>query len=80
MALTPLSHSRDSRFAGSDLDVRGWDVRTDLDDEKVGSVDDMLIDDSGRPRYLDVDLGLLRQGKADPKGVQPVLVEKLNGR
>ncbi len=68
MALTPLSRSRNTGLAGSDLDVRGWDVRTDLDDEKVGSVDDMLIDDAGRPRYLDVDLGLLKKHVLVPIG------------
>lgn len=42
-------------------DVRGWEVRTERDGEKVGTVDDMLLDERDRPRYLDVDLGFLRK-------------------
>jgi sporulation protein YlmC with PRC-barrel domain len=55
-------------LADRELDVRGWEVRTDLDDEKVGKVEDMLLDETGRPRYLDVDLGLFRKHVLLPVG------------
>lgn len=58
------------------LELRGREVRTDLDDEKVGKVDDVLVDDTGSPRYLDVDLGFLQKhvllpvghARTDPQG------------
>lgn len=40
------------------INARGWEVRTRMDDEKVGKVDDVLIEDSGEARFLEVDLGL----------------------
>lgn len=61
MALRPLSRTSDFAFPEDAWDVRGWNVRTDVDDEKVGSVDDMLLDHTGRLRYLDVDLGFLKK-------------------
>ena len=50
------------------VDVRGWDVRTAADDEKVGSVHDVLVDASGAARYLDVDLGIFRKHVLLPIG------------
>lgn len=50
------------------LDVRGWEVRTAVDDEKVGSVHDVLVDTSGTARYLDVDLGIFRKHVLLPIG------------
>lgn len=67
MAYTPLSRAADA-LSDRDLDVRGWEVRTDVDDEKVGKVEDMLLDESGRPRYLDVDLGLFKKHVLLPVG------------
>ncbi|HET9983918.1 MAG TPA: PRC-barrel domain-containing protein [Longimicrobiales bacterium] len=67
MPLIPLSRFGDSARPGT-FDVRGWDVKTELDNEKVGEVDDMLLDDSGRPRYLDIDLGLFRKHVLMPIG------------
>lgn len=49
-------------------DLRGYEVRTGVDDEKAGKVDDMLVDDSGSPRYLDVDLGFLKKHVLLPVG------------
>jgi photosynthetic reaction center H subunit len=57
MALRPISRVDDYTFPADAWDVRGWTVRTELDDEKVGQVDDMLLDHNGALRYLDVDLG-----------------------
>lgn len=41
-------------------DFIGWDV-LDAAGGKLGTVDDLLIDRTGRVRYLDVDLGLFRR-------------------
>ncbi|MFN6572557.1 DUF2382 domain-containing protein [Dendronalium sp. ChiSLP03b] len=38
-------------------DIRGFDVYSDIDDDKVGNVKDILVDDSARVRYLVVDTG-----------------------
>ena len=67
MALTRVS-GREQHDFGEGYDVRGREVRTDLDDEKVGRVDDVLVDDSGSPRYLDVDLGFLKKHVLLPVG------------
>lgn len=56
MTLIPISRRKDVAFAPGTYDVRGWLVRTQLDDEKVGKVDDIIVDADGRPHYLDVDL------------------------
>lgn len=37
--------------------MRGWEVRSEADDDKVGSVDDVLMDSAGTPHLLDVNLG-----------------------
>lgn len=57
MTLYPLSRTtNDDVLPDAAYDVRGWEVRTEPDDATVGSVDDMLVDDHGTPRYLDVEL------------------------
>jgi ribosomal 30S subunit maturation factor RimM len=61
MALRPISRVDDYQFPPDAWDVRGWTVRTDVDDEKVGKVEDMLLDSNGSLRFLDVDLGFLRR-------------------
>jgi len=61
MAFIALSDQPDYTFPPGTFDVRGWDVRTMADDEKVGKIDDIILDDSGNPRYLDVDLGLFQK-------------------
>lgn len=61
MALRPISRMDDFEFPPESWDVRGWKVRTAPDEKKVGKVDDMLIDGSGRLRYLDVDLGFMKK-------------------
>ncbi|MBD2342914.1 DUF2382 domain-containing protein [Anabaena subtropica] len=38
-------------------DARNFDVYSDIDDDKVGNVKHILVDDSGRVRYLVVDTG-----------------------
>jgi hypothetical protein len=59
MALIPLSKSDPTHLHPDAFDVRGWEVRSEVDDDKVGSVDDVLMDSSGTPHLLDVDLGAL---------------------
>lgn len=61
MAMRPLSRVKDYKFPDEAWDVRGWTVRTELDDDKVGRVEDMLLDHSGGLRYLEVDLGFLKK-------------------
>lgn len=61
MALRPLSRVESFEFPEHTWDVRGWTVRTEAGDEKVGRVDEMLLDHSGTLRYLDVDLGFLKK-------------------
>jgi hypothetical protein len=59
MALIPLSKSDLTHLHPDAFDVREWEVRTEADDDKVGSVDDVLMDSAGTPHLLDVDLGAL---------------------
>lgn len=68
MRLIPVSRAEGYDFPAETFDVRGWEVRTALDREKVGKVDDVLIDEGGRPRYLDVDLGLFKKHVLVPLG------------
>jgi hypothetical protein len=68
MPLTPLSKSDPSRLHRDAFDVRGWEVRTEVDDEKAGSVNDVLIDGSGMPHLLDVQLGTFQRHVLVPLG------------
>lgn len=61
MTLTKLSSAGSVRFPDGAYDVRGWQVRMQADGDEVGRVDDMLVDEHGRPRYLDVDLGPMKK-------------------
>lgn len=61
MALRPISRMDEFVFPEDAWDVRGWTVRTRQDDQKVGKVEDMLLDHSGGLRYMDVNLGFLRK-------------------
>ena len=38
-------------------EIKGLDVYTDKDDEKAGTVKNILVDEAGRLRYLVVDTG-----------------------
>jgi photosynthetic reaction center H subunit len=61
MALHKISDREGSAGGAGSINTRGWEVRTRLDNEKVGKVDDVLVEDSGEARFLDVDLGLFRR-------------------
>lgn len=61
MALHKLSDRDESAGRIGGLDARGWEVRTRADNEDVGKVKDVLVEDTGEPQYLDVDLGLFRK-------------------
>jgi uncharacterized protein (TIGR02271 family) len=52
---------REEIFAGDD--IKGFDVYAGDSDEKVGSVYDALVDETGRFRYLVVDTGIWIFGK-----------------
>ena len=58
MVLHKVSDQERSAGGAGAINATGWEVRTRVDDEKVGKVDDVLIEDSGEARFLDVDLGL----------------------
>ena len=53
----------DSNYDGPELDdsevekIKHFDVYSDIDDDKVGTIKYILVDDSGRLRYLVVDTG-----------------------
>lgn len=68
MALIPLSKLDPSRLHPDTFDVRGWEVRSEADDDKVGSVDDILLDASGMPHLLDVNLGVFKKHVLVPLG------------
>lgn len=61
MALRPLSTVPDLRLPPPAFDVRGWQVRTETDQKKVGKVDDMLLDQDEGLRFLEVNLGFLKK-------------------
>ncbi|MDF1503654.1 PRC and DUF2382 domain-containing protein [Roseisolibacter sp. H3M3-2] len=57
MPYSSLSQHRNVQFPAELADVRGYEVRTRDDDDKVGRVDDLICSPDGSIRYLDVDLG-----------------------
>lgn len=61
MALRPVSRMEGYSLPEGTYDVRGWSVRTELDQAKAGEVEDLLLDAEGRLRYLHVDLGFLKK-------------------
>ena len=69
MSLVNLSRSAPTQLPDGAYDVRGWEVRTETDGEKVGKVDDMLVDERDSPRYLEVDLGMFRKHVLVPLSV-----------
>jgi hypothetical protein len=68
VSLSRLADQPSPRFSDGRFDVRGWDVVTLVDREKVGEVHDLLLDEAGEPRYLDVDLGFFRRHVLVPIG------------
>src|SRR5262245_18420558 len=85
MTLVNLSRRAAARLPAGAYDVLGWEVRTEIDDEKRGKVDDTLVDENDRPRYLEVSLGILRRNVRVPLSValadpsmQIVCIEKLD--
>ena len=61
MTLHKISDREGSAGGAGAINARGWEVRTRIDDEDVGKVEDILVEDSGEARYLDVDLGIFRK-------------------
>ena len=57
MRYTALSQDPKLTLPTDLADVRGWEVRTTDDDEKVGKVSDIIFVDARQPAYLDVDVG-----------------------
>ena len=56
MPLRALRDQDDARFEGGSYDLRHFDVRTAQDNEKIGVVDELLIDDRGRIQFISADL------------------------
>lgn len=52
---------RDDIFGGED--IKGFDVYAGATDEKIGSIYEVLVDDTGRFRYLVIDTGIWIFGK-----------------
>ncbi|MGQ4649590.1 DUF2382 domain-containing protein [Lyngbya aestuarii] len=52
---------REEAFSGED--VKGLDVYAGRTNDKIGSIDDVLVDDTGRFRYLVIDTGFWIFGK-----------------
>jgi photosynthetic reaction center H subunit len=61
MTLHRISDREDPAGGAGAVNARGWEVRTRVDDEDVGKVKDVLVEDTGEARYLDVDLGVFRK-------------------
>jgi hypothetical protein len=61
MGLVNLSRRASTHLPDGAVDVRGWKVFTELDGEKVGTIDDLLVDDFDNPRFYDVDLGIFKK-------------------
>lgn len=76
MRFSALSQEMEFSFPEGMSDVRGWEVRTRLDNERVGKVDDIVFDDARRPRYLDVDVGFFKKHVLLPIGL--ARVDELN--
>lgn len=60
MPLTALARRDGREPPARQLDVRGWTVRTLMDDEAAGTVDALVLDAAGSLRYLDIARGEAR--------------------
>lgn len=78
MRHTALSLHRNVSFPRSMTDVRGYEVRTRDNNDKVGKVSDLVCDDGGHVRYLDVGLGGLFNRKRVLLPVGVARVDKSN--
>ena len=67
MALNPLSRHAGSGDIGF-RDVRDWEVRTRQGNDAVGKVHDVLVDEDGRARYLDVKMSTSSKHTLIPTG------------
>jgi len=77
MAYSAVSQNQGARFPEELADVRGYEVRTRADDDKVGKVDDLVCTRDGSIRYLDVQLG----GFFNPRHVLlPIGAAQVDGR
>lgn len=53
----------DYREVFGGYDIKGLDVYSDVNNEKIGSVDDLMVDEQGCFRYFVVDIGFWAFGK-----------------
>jgi hypothetical protein len=78
MTLRALSREK-ARYESGTFDLRNWEVRVRSGDQRIGVVDDVLIDDRGHTRYLDVALDdtdrhvLVPPGQMEADGTEEVI-------
>ena len=63
MRYSTLSRHPELALAEGLPEVRGWEVRPAADDEMVGRVQDLVVDEQNQIRYLDLDSGGVLSGK-----------------
>jgi uncharacterized protein (TIGR02271 family) len=57
MSYLALSQQPAARLREGIPDIRGFEVRTQADDARVGKVADVIVDVAGQPHFVDVDVG-----------------------
>src|SRR5690625_6871867 len=61
MSYSPLSDETECTLPYGFFYLRGWEVRSMADGEKIGSVEDLILDEGGSVRYLEVGLSTERR-------------------
>jgi uncharacterized protein (TIGR02271 family) len=69
MSFFALSQQSAARLRAGVPDIRGFEVRTRADGDRAGRVADVVVDESGQPHFVDVDLGGLLGGLLSTKRV-----------
>ncbi len=59
--INEFAHDYDKSFQGND--IKGMDVYSQSANEKIGTVDDIIVDEQGQFRYLVIDIGAWIAGK-----------------
>lgn len=75
MALHALSKHPKTRFQSGTRDLRNWEIRDRRSDQRLGTVDDVLVDENGYTRYLD----LAVEGRKDHVLMPPGNLEAARG-
>lgn len=75
MTLHALSKHPNTRFQSGTRDLRNWEIRDRRSDQRLGTVEDVLVDENGYTRYLDVAV----EGRADHVLMPPGNLEAARG-